>query len=139
MTIITCLWFQNDLEGRARPLHQPVPRLRGALPARSMGGMDDEVWLADWRMNGTEFRAICQTSEFRFNESMSLSVTCADQAEVDRYWDGLHRRRRRGVAVRLAEGPVGPVVADRAAAQLERADPRRPGAARDRMLPSVGS
>ncbi|HVA52056.1 MAG TPA: VOC family protein [Acidimicrobiales bacterium] len=28
-------------------------------------------------------------ADFRFNEAMSLFVTCADQNEVDRYWNGL--------------------------------------------------
>jgi predicted 3-demethylubiquinone-9 3-methyltransferase (glyoxalase superfamily) len=28
-------------------------------------------------------------ADFKFNEAMSLFVTCADQDEVDRYWNGL--------------------------------------------------
>jgi predicted 3-demethylubiquinone-9 3-methyltransferase (glyoxalase superfamily) len=28
-------------------------------------------------------------TQFRFNESVSIMVTCADQAEVDYYWDAL--------------------------------------------------
>jgi len=88
MSIVPCLWFQSDLAGA-------LDRYTGLFPdskvhsLERMGAMADEVWLAEWRMNGTEFRAISQRSEFVFNESMSLSVTCADQAEVDRYWDGL--------------------------------------------------
>jgi len=88
MTITTCLWFQKDLKGALDRYTSLFPDSE-VHSLNQMGGMDDEVWLADWRMFGTEFRAICQKSGFSLNESMSLSVTCADQAEVDRYWDGL--------------------------------------------------
>ena len=45
--------------------------------------------LAEWRMPGSSFRAISQRSDFHLNDAMSLSVGCADQAEIDKYRDGL--------------------------------------------------
>lgn len=83
--IVPCLWYQGDLEAALERYRS----LFDDFELHSLERMGPDVQLADWRMHGTEFRAISQAAEFRFNESMSLSVTCADQAEVDHYWDGL--------------------------------------------------
>lgn len=88
MSITTCLWFQGDVKAALERYTSLFPDSE-VFSLESMGGMDEEVHLAEWKMLGTRFRAISQRSDFKFNESMSLSVTCADQAEVDRYWDGL--------------------------------------------------
>jgi predicted 3-demethylubiquinone-9 3-methyltransferase (glyoxalase superfamily) len=85
--ITTCLWFQGDLEAAL----DRYASLFDDFEVHSTTRMGDgePALLADWRMNGTEFRAISQPSEFRFNESISLSVTCEDQAEADKLWYGL--------------------------------------------------
>ena len=85
--ITTCLWFQGDLDAaldRYKALFDDFE-----VHSLTRMGAGEPAMLADWRMNGTEFRAISQASEFRFNESISLSVTCQDQSEADRLWYGL--------------------------------------------------
>ncbi len=88
-------------------------------------------------MNGTDFRAIQQPSSFRFNESVSLSVSCADQAEVDRYWDGLLAGGGEESQCGWLKDPWGlswQIVPQRLVELLSDPDPRRAGAAQAAML-----
>jgi predicted 3-demethylubiquinone-9 3-methyltransferase (glyoxalase superfamily) len=47
------------------------------------------VLTVDFVVDGQDFTAINGGPEFTFNESVSLVVNCADQDEVDYYWDQL--------------------------------------------------
>ena len=42
-----------------------------------------------FELDGVRFIALNGGPMFRFNEAVSMSVSCADQAEVDRYWTAL--------------------------------------------------
>lgn len=48
-----------------------------------------KVLTIDFEMNGTRFTAINAGPEFKFNEAVSFSISCKDQAEIDAYWDKL--------------------------------------------------
>lgn len=85
--ITTCLWFQTDLESALALYQRLFPDYR--LHTLTRMGPDGPVGLAEWQMHGTQFRAINQPADFRFNEAISLSVTTEDQAETDRLWFGL--------------------------------------------------
>ena len=47
------------------------------------------VLTVDFVLDGQDFTAINGGPEFTFNESISLLVNCADQDEVDYYWEKL--------------------------------------------------
>jgi predicted 3-demethylubiquinone-9 3-methyltransferase (glyoxalase superfamily) len=47
------------------------------------------VLTVDFLLDGQEYTAINGGPEFTFTEAISLLVNCADQAEVDYYWDKL--------------------------------------------------
>ena len=134
MTITTCLWFQGDLElalARYRSLFDDFE----VTSLQSMGGQSP--LLAEWRMHGTGFRAINQPADFRFNESMSLSVTCADQAEVDRYWFGLLADGGEESMCGWLKDPFGvswQIVPQQLGTLLGDPDPKRAAAAQATML-----
>ena len=44
---------------------------------------------AAFELDGQPFVALNGGPEFTFNEAISFQVSCADQDEVDRYWDAL--------------------------------------------------
>lgn len=43
----------------------------------------------DYELDGVRFTAINAGPEFKFNESVSFSVECKDQEEIDYYWEKL--------------------------------------------------
>ncbi len=47
------------------------------------------VLTVEFELNGTPFTALNGGPEFKFNEAVSLVITCKDQKEVDYYWEKL--------------------------------------------------
>jgi predicted 3-demethylubiquinone-9 3-methyltransferase (glyoxalase superfamily) len=43
----------------------------------------------DFDLNGQRFTAINAGPEFKFNEAVSFSISCDDQAQIDYYWEKL--------------------------------------------------
>jgi len=43
----------------------------------------------DFDLNGNRFTALNAGAEFKFNEAVSFVVMCADQKEIDYYWEKL--------------------------------------------------
>ena len=53
--------------------------------------------LVEFELNGQKFSALNGGPHVTFNEAVSIVVTCADQAEVDYYWDRLSDGGRENV------------------------------------------
>ena len=91
--LTTCLWFDDQAEEAAR-------FYTGVFKDAAMGdihryteagpGQAGTVMLAEFELNGQKFTGLNGGPQhFGFNEAVSFCVTCADQAEVDYYWDAL--------------------------------------------------
>src|SRR5688572_17647340 len=52
-----------------------------------MKGMDGKVLTVIFELAGQRFMALDGGPIFKFNESVSFYVECADQAEVDYFWE----------------------------------------------------
>lgn len=51
--------------------------------------MSGKVLTGRFVLDGTEFICLDGGPVFTFNEAISLTVECADQAEIDHYWSHL--------------------------------------------------
>jgi predicted 3-demethylubiquinone-9 3-methyltransferase (glyoxalase superfamily) len=90
--IAPCLWFDGKAEEAvnyyvsvfkdAKVLH--VDRFNDVGPAP-----DAPVVFIEFQINGQSFQAINGGPEFHFTEAVSFSIPCANQEEVDYYWDTL--------------------------------------------------
>lgn len=50
-----------------------------------------KVLTVEFELSGNRFVAINAGPEFKFNESISFSIPCEDQEEIDYYWEKLSR------------------------------------------------
>ena len=90
--LVTCLWFDTQAEEAATfytgvfkdAKLGAVHRYTEAGPAPA-----GSVMLVEFELNGQKFSALNGGPQFTFNEAVSIVVPCADQAEVDYYWDRL--------------------------------------------------
>jgi len=48
-----------------------------------------KVLMIEFKLFGLAFIAINAGPEFKFNEAISFSIACKDQAEIDHYWEKL--------------------------------------------------
>src|SRR5579875_555459 len=89
---ITCLWFDNQGEEAARHYTSIFKnsRIGGVRRYTDAGpGPEGAVVTVDFELNGQKFLALNGGPEHSFTPAVSLVVECADQAEVDYYWDRL--------------------------------------------------
>ncbi|WP_316822557.1 VOC family protein [Pedobacter gandavensis] len=94
--ITTNLWFDKNAE-------EAVKFYTGIFKNSSIKGMthytkegfeihqmpEGTVMTIVFELDGREFLALNGGPMFKFNESISLVVNCADQGEIDYYWNSL--------------------------------------------------
>ena len=81
------LMFNDQLEAAMQFYTATFPDSEIRNVART--GRDGPVTSAEFRVGGQVFMGYNGGSYFSFSEGFSLYVDCADQAEVDEYWDKL--------------------------------------------------
>lgn len=85
--IKTYLWFDNNAE-EAINLYKSIFK-DVKITSEQRQGPGGPLFVAEFTMFGQEFVALNGGPQFKFNEAMSLFVTCEDQKEVDNYWSKL--------------------------------------------------
>lgn len=88
-----CLWFDGNAEAAARFYTSLLPNSRIESITRSAGespsGPAGSVLTVEFTLGGRSFIGLNGGPDFTFNEAISMSIDCADQAEVDRLWAAL--------------------------------------------------
>jgi predicted 3-demethylubiquinone-9 3-methyltransferase (glyoxalase superfamily) len=91
--ITPCLWFDGQAAEATAFYTSLFPNSRvnkvHRSPADTPSGHKGSVLTVDFELDGRSYIALNGGPEFTFNEAISLSIDCEDQAEVDRYWDAL--------------------------------------------------
>lgn len=90
--IAPCLWFDGTAEDAVayyRSIFKDVKVLHVDRFSDIGPDPDAPVVFIEFEINGQPFQAINGGPEFHFTEAVSFSIECADQAEVDHYWNAL--------------------------------------------------
>ena len=86
--ILPCLWIDNRIE---EMVNFYVATFKDAEIRSRTPGPDGSVLTMHFRLKDQEYMALNggPGPHFKFNESISFSVDCEDQAEIDYYWNAL--------------------------------------------------
>jgi predicted 3-demethylubiquinone-9 3-methyltransferase (glyoxalase superfamily) len=91
--IFPFLWYAKEAEEAARFYASIFPDSRvdrvTALQSDSPSGPPGSVKVVDFTLFGQPFQAMSAGPHHEFNDAISLTVLCDDQAELDRYWNAL--------------------------------------------------
>ena len=94
--ISTCLWFDNQAQEAATFYTSVFKNSRvirtthyGKEGFEVHGRPEGSVMTVEFEVNGHEMMALNGGPVFKFNESVSLVINCANQEEIDYYWEKL--------------------------------------------------
>jgi predicted 3-demethylubiquinone-9 3-methyltransferase (glyoxalase superfamily) len=90
--IITNLWFDTEAEQAAEHYVSIFPNSKITAVSHygeAGPGPAGTVLTVDFVLDGQRFTAINGGPDFTFDEAISLLIECADQDEIDYYWDKL--------------------------------------------------
>jgi predicted 3-demethylubiquinone-9 3-methyltransferase (glyoxalase superfamily) len=132
------LMFNDQLEAAMAFYTATFPDSEIKEVART--GTDGPVTSAEFRVGGQVFMGYNGGSYFSFSDGVSLFVDCADQSEVDEYWDKLVKAGATPTACGWIKDPFGlswQIVPRRFMELIRDKDPRRVQAVMDAMMKMV--
>lgn len=126
--IAPCLWFDGCAEEAAAFYVSLFPNSRIhrviTSPIDTPGAASGSPILVEFSIAGQRYQALNGGPHEAFNDAISLSVSCPDQAEVDRLWEALTAgggrpiqcgwlKDRFGVSWQIVPEPLIDMIADR--------------------------
>jgi predicted 3-demethylubiquinone-9 3-methyltransferase (glyoxalase superfamily) len=139
MTKVTpFLMFNDQLEAAIEFYVATFPDSEVRDVART--GKNGPVTAAEFVVGGQRFMGYNGGSYFSFSEGVSFYVDCADQAEVDEYWDKLVKAGAKPTACGWIKDPFGlswQIVPRRFTELIRDQDPKKVKAVMDAMMTMV--
>lgn len=133
--IAPCLWFDGRAEEAAAFYVSLFPNSRIhrviTSPVDTPGAASGSPILVEFSIAGQRYQALNGGPHEAFNDAISLSVSCPDQAEVDRLWEALTAgggrpiqcgwlKDRFGVSWQIVPEPLIDMIADSEPARARR-------------------
>jgi predicted 3-demethylubiquinone-9 3-methyltransferase (glyoxalase superfamily) len=91
--ICPCLWFESEAEEAAKFYVSLLPGSKIETIQRNNvdgpGGKAGTVLVVEFTLAGQRLMALNGGMRVEHTHAVSFKIDCADQAEVDRLWDGL--------------------------------------------------
>jgi predicted 3-demethylubiquinone-9 3-methyltransferase (glyoxalase superfamily) len=90
--VIPFLWFDDSAEEAVTFYTDLIPDSEIVALGRypdEVPGLGGKVMHVHFRLAGRDYHGMDAGPQFPFTEAISLYVSCADQSEVDRYWNAL--------------------------------------------------
>jgi predicted 3-demethylubiquinone-9 3-methyltransferase (glyoxalase superfamily) len=87
-----CLWFDTQALDAAEFYTSVFPNSSIGTVARYPEGSGEragQVLTVAFELDGAAYVALNGGPEFTFDEAISITIDCKDQAEIDRYWEAL--------------------------------------------------
>ncbi len=132
------LMFNDQLEAAMAFYTATFPNSEVRHVART--GTDGPISSAEFVVGGQHFMGYNGGPYFSFSEGVSLYVDCADQAEVDHYWDKLMKAGANPMQCGWIKDPFGliwQIVPRRFTELISDQDPRKVNAETDAMMTMV--
>lgn len=138
------LWYAKEAEAAARFYTSIFPDSRidgvATMLSESPSGPPGAVKVVDFTLFGQRFSAMTAGTHHEFNDAISMTVVCEDQAELDRYWSALLEGGGKPVACGWLIDRYGlrwQLVPRRMEEMLRDGDPARSKRATDAMMKMV--
>jgi predicted 3-demethylubiquinone-9 3-methyltransferase (glyoxalase superfamily) len=80
------LWFDTQAE---EAMNFYVSLFKNSKVNNISRGPDGRAFIVSFELDGQEFMGLNAGPQFKFTEAVSMYVDCADQAEVDYFWNAL--------------------------------------------------
>ena len=91
MELTTCLWFDGRAREAANFYSSIFPNSAVAdnwiAPTDTPGNQQGEEIVVNFKIFGQNFIGLNGGPHFPHSEAISFQIPCADQAEIDKFWD----------------------------------------------------
>ena len=87
-----CLWFDRQAQEAAEFYTSVFPNSSIGTIARYPEGSGEragEVITVSFELDGVPYVGLNGGPQFTFDEAISITIDCKDQAEIDHYWEAL--------------------------------------------------